>query len=195
MKNGYITIGSAVLCLTVLTQPLMAAASCKSVEGEVRLTPDATCNVATAFPDVHFIGAPGSCFSVTTKGDLKGQGYAGLSQEIIAGADGATTTTPSVLLETGVAGLPTGGSRQLLTARTFLSIDKIFTEKKSTDQNSTEKSNLYTTDVVLISPQGVMEQLLITGGTNKLTGATGHVVVTGNSIEEWAEYEGVLCRP
>lgn len=180
MKNSPIKTWSTVLCITVLMQPLMATAACTTVEGRVQLIPDASCQVAGAFPDVHFIGAPGTCFSVRADGDLKGTGYSGLSQEVIAGADGATTVTPSILLESGVAGLPAGGSRQLLTARTLL---------------STTKGNLRTADVVLVSPMATTEQLLITGGTNKLVGVSGHVVVTGDSIGQWAPYEGSLCRP
>ncbi|HWQ94474.1 MAG TPA: hypothetical protein VN418_03110, partial [Gammaproteobacteria bacterium] len=85
-----------------------------------------------------------------------------------------------VLLESGVVGLPTGGSRQLLTARTML---------------STNKGNLRTADVIIASPVATTEQLLVTGGSNELAGTTGSVVVVGNSIGQWAAYSGTLCRP
>jgi len=180
MKKSHRDIWTALLCSAALAQPLAASAACTSVEGQVLLVPDTSCQVAAAYPDVHFVGAPGTCFAVTTRGDLKGKGYSGLSQEIIAGANGATTITPSVLLESGVVGLPTGGSRQLLTARTTL---------------STSKGNLRTADVIIASPDATTEQLLVTGGTNELAGTTGSVVVVGNSIGQWAAYSGTLCRP
>jgi hypothetical protein len=171
MKKRQGNIWTALLCSAALVQPLAASAVCTPVAGQVMLVPDASCQVAANFPGVTFVGA---CFSVTTRGALKGTGYSGLSQEIVAGADGATTKTPSLLLESW------GGSRQLLTARTIL---------------STNKGDLSTADVVITSPEATTEQLIVTGGTNGMTGVTGSVVVDGNSIGQWADYSGSLCKP
>ena len=171
MKKRQRNIWTALLCGVALAQPLAASAVCTPVTGQVLLVPDASCQVTAAFTDAAFVG---TCFTVTTRGALNGTGYSGLTQEIVAGADGATTKTPSLLLESW------GGSRQLLTARTIL---------------STNKGDLRTADVVITSPMATTEQLIVTGGTNGMAGATGSVVVDGNSIGLWANYSGTLCRP
>lgn len=170
--------------------PVLAHAACLPVSGTVQLTPDPACQVQAQVPGVYFTG---QCFSVTLSmlGIPTGRGYAGVSSEAVAGADGQVTVTPVVIPEDSDTSVP----RQIVqTARSAIGVGW-----------GPFRTVLYSSDVTVIrpsfSPAGevigdvVTEQILITGtdGRGLFANTTGHLVVLGNSIGQSARVVGELC--
>ncbi len=172
------TLALASLLTLAMAQP--AAAGCFPVFGTVRLTPDATCQIAAKHPQGPlFVGTFGLnaptplCFSVELKGVPSGTGYAGLTFELPG--------TPVTLAEAGVPdgdGLP--GTRVLFTARSALDLPG---------------GRVYTADAGVIYEERSVEQLVITGGTGSYDGASGVIVARGKIIGSWGPFSGEFCLP
>lgn len=180
--------------LAVSTIAGTAGAACNQVAGTVRLLPDASCQIAAQAPGHTYIG---SCYSVQLSliGLPVASGYAGVTAEPLAGANGVATVAPAVVPSDFSPAVP----RQVVqTARSTITIGK-----------GSNQTTLYTSDVIVIQPTfdattgqmglpgAVSEQILITGSDNKGAYAkvTGNLTIAGNSIGQTAPVLGKLCLP
>jgi len=166
------------------TAALSEDTSCKTVAGVVLLLPEpaGTCTIKTKVPGPNYVGNPDAtgnpaCFKVIVAGSLMGSGYAGLTNEALQFGG---TATPATLHEwPSPSYVPT---RLLLTARATL--------KFAGGSIQTRDTNLF--DL----PTGtVTEQIVITGGDGAYAGASGALVVLGNSLGKAAPITGRLCVP
>lgn len=175
------------------TFPVVAGARCLPVTGSVELAPEpeGTCTMRTLLEEQN--QKPPSftneCFTVRLSlfGLPAGQGYAGVTSEVVAGLGGGQTATPAMIPEDGQL-VP----RQLIqTARSAIDIG-----------SGAFKTRLYSSDVIVVRPapgqvvpELVTEQLLITGtdGQGAFANARGHLVVLGNSIGQRARVVGEIC--
>ena len=177
-------IGLAVLALFGTCSLSAAAGRCIPLVGSVLLEaePPGICTIAGLLPGRAYLGAPGTCFKVKLKGVLPGTGFAGLTAEAASSLSlpDSGTATPLLLWEGGAPSLPGGfgASRQLITARSVLTV---------------AGGSIYTSDAGLLSAGGVVEQILVTGGSGFYRGATGALLVTGDSTREWAPVRGQVC--
>lgn len=162
-----------------------AAGTCFPVLGSVLLEAEApgTCTIVGLAIGPTYLQAPGTCFRVRLRGALPGTGFAGLTAEAASSLSlaGSAAASPLVLWEGGAPPLPGGFggvSRQLITARSVLNVPG---------------GALHTSDAGLLSAGGVVEQVLVTGGTGLYRGATGSLLVTGDSTKDWAPVRGQVC--
>lgn len=175
------TIRTALSAALLITTGSAFAAECFPAWGTVKLIPDPTCQVTSAFPGQPFMGQPGTCFKVEVTGSLRGSGFAGLTVEqaasLVPGAGG--TLTPAVALEAGRPSDPTlpFGTRQFFTARSVLML---------------RGGKVYTADAGVASGNEAAEQIHIIGGEGFYAGASGTVYLSGNSFEG-APYRGHVC--
>ncbi|MCB1957206.1 MAG: hypothetical protein KDG55_16120 [Rhodocyclaceae bacterium] len=173
--------------LVGLAPTVVAHAACQNVTGSVLLVPDGACQVQTQITDAAFDTS--QCFSVTLSifGLPIGRGYAGVTNEVAVDEDLNLSVTPLNLIEGGAT--PTVRN-QIQTARSAIVVG-----------SGLFKTTLYSTDVVVIRPQGpggapvVTEQVVLSGtdGKGLFRNTTGSLVVLGNSIGQSAPVAGQLC--
>ena len=168
--------------------PAMADGSnCSLVKGSVKLTPDPQCTIVADYPQPNYLFSlffiPNSCFSVAVTGTLQGSGFSGLTTETLISQLPLPTPpgmaqTPAYMNEIGAPAIY-GVTRQVLTARSSLKV---------------KGGTILSADAIFNANGAVVEQLLITGGTEAYTGATGTVLVLSDSIGKWAPYVGQVCK-
>ncbi|MBK8481165.1 MAG: hypothetical protein IPL40_08310 [Proteobacteria bacterium] len=158
--------------------------SCKHVGGVVMLLPEPAgkCTISTKLPGPTYVGNPDptgnpACFRVFVFGSLNGSGYAGLTAEALQFGG---TATPATLHEWPAP--PTLPTRLVLTARSAL--------KFSGGSIQTRDTNLIDTATGTIT-----EQIMITGGDGAYAGATGALVILGDSLGKPAPITGRICVP
>jgi len=154
------------------------APRCQSVSGKIALqpAPGACTDLGVTVLQDPITGVE-QCFSVTIQGVLKGSGVAGVYAQDV---QGLTVPTLSPLLVFGPSPF-NSNVRQVLTAKSKLKL-------KGGDLESQE--------IILITPAGdVVEQAQLLSGTGAYAGATGSLVILGNSIGQDAKYEGRVCYP
>ena len=182
MKMPSFTRTLLLISVSSLSFQTYAASSCQALLGLIRLDADATCTITTAYPGNAYLGAPGTCFKARLSG--LGSGYAGLTSETVFGIDQGHTAMPGGAIENNVQPIPDGSpipfTRRFITGRTVI---------------QTSAGNLYSADAGVVSANGTAEQAVITGGTGKYAGASGHIYALGNYIGQWSTYMGQLCLP
>lgn len=173
----------------LMSQIVSAAPTCTNLSGFVRLDPDLSCQISTKYPGPIYLGAPGTCFSVTIRGPIGlvviGTGSAGLTLEgHLSPLVPSVGATPSILNEQG---LPS-------TVNEFLVPEtrRFITGRSAIDMLG---GRLFTADAGVIAPVGSMEQLVVTSGTGAWAGASGVIYTRGNIIQNWAQFNGQVCRP
>lgn len=179
-----------ICALILLTAGTTASADsedkCKQISGLVRLDLDVGCNIIKYYPGNPYLGAMGSCFKTTAVGTLSGKGYSGLTTEMTRSPlTGGSTPAPLTINEQGVNGAPNEfqqiETRRFFTARSILQL---------------KGGDLYTADAgVMGSETSATEQLVITHGTGRYKGMKGTLYLTGKAIQNWAPYNGQICRP
>jgi len=174
--------------LVGLAPTVVAHAACQNVTGSVLLVPDGACQVQTQITGAAFDTS--QCFSVSLSlfGLPAGRGYAGVTSEVAVDEDANVSLTPLTLLE----GDPASPAvrNQVLTARSAIAVG-----------SGLFKTTLYSTDVIVIRPQGpggvpvVTEQIVLSGtdGKGLFRNTTGNLTVLGNSIGQSAPVVGQLC--
>jgi hypothetical protein len=180
----------ALVLLSALAPGLATAATCHSVAGFVRLTPDAACTIQSAFPSPSPYFDPQQCYRVSLRltGYPPGTGYAGVSVEPVSG----------LLSQTPIGSTPVFVPRsetraqEVLTARSVIAIG-----------SGAARTQIYTSDIIVVAatlpafaPVAVTEQILVTGtdGAGNWAGASGYLAVLGSSIGRDAPVRGQLCR-
>ena len=155
--------------------------NCSLVTGSVKLTPDPQCTIVSDYPQPNYLfslfSIPNSCFSVAVTGTLQGSGFSGLTTETLSTLAGIAQT-PAYMNEIGAPAI-NGMTRQVLTARSWLKVTG---------------GTILSADAIFNANGAVVEQLLITGGTEAYKGATGTVLVLSDSIGKWAPYVGQVCK-
>lgn len=158
--------------------------SCKIVGGVVMLLPEPAgqCTIRTKLPGPTYVGNPDptgnpACFRVLVFGSLSGTGYAGLTAEALQFGG---TATPATLHEWPAP--PTLPTRLVLTARSTLQL---------------AGGSIQTRDTNLIDTASgtITEQIMITGGDGAYAGATGALVILGDSLGKPAPITGRVCVP
>ena len=175
----------SILCLALLSAGLTGAQAqtCIPLAGFVKLTPDLTCQVSQHISGTAFLGAPGTCFTVSMIGLLKGSGYAGLTLEtLISPITGGVAHVPAVLNEAGVA--PTTNEFNLPETRRVFSARSVL---------SLPGGRIFTSDVGVIGAGAATEQLLVTGGEGVYQNATGAIYSFNNVVGKWGPFQGKLC--
>ncbi len=153
----------------------IAAADCMPIMGNIKLTPDAACSVAS-FPGLQGQPFVGECYKFTLKlaGVLPVYGYSGVTSEALTGMyAGGTTASPASVQE----------NRTLLTARSTLAM---------------AGTRLYAAEVIISSTGDlVTEQSVITGtdGKGQFKNASGGFAILGNSVGQTAQVVGKICTP
>lgn len=186
------------LLLTIASS--LAGAACVPVVGTVRLTPDFACTinqpgVAEGAAAGLFSAQLGECFSVklSLAGFPVATGYAGLTNEYLAGAAGMTKT-PAAIPEGALDPRP----RQIVqTARSAITLG-----------SGSRKTTIYSTDVIVtlpvLAPTGqvvgakTMTEQLVISGTDKqgaYANVTGALHVVGSSLGQAAPVMGQICLP
>ena len=186
------------LLLTIASS--LAGAACVPVVGTVRLTPDFACTinqpgVAEGTAAGLFSAQLGECFSVKLNlaGFPAATGYAGLTNEYLAGV-GSATKTPAAIPEGALDLRP----RQIVqTARSAITLGA-----------GSRKTTIYSTDVIVtvpvLAPTGhvvgaktMTEQLLISGTDQQgaFANVTGVLHVVGSSLGQPAPVLGQICTP
>jgi len=172
-------------------------ADCLPVTGQVQLTPETNCtNAVSMVPGVPQDAS--QCFAVTLSmlGLPVGRGYAAVTDELMFDTNGMPAQTPLVMPEDYLLpGAPAPLPRQIVqTARSAIAMGR-----------GGLRTVLYSGDITVIRPRFgpdgspaepvVTEQIVITGTNEQglLAGATGHLVVLGNSIGQDARVVGELC--
>lgn len=157
---------------------------CKKITGTVLLLPEpaGTCTISSKVPGPTYVGNPDptgspACFTVKVTGPLASTGYAGLTSEALQFGG---TATPATLHEWPSP--PFVPTRLVLTARATL---------------ADAKGSLQTrdTNIIDLATGTVTEQIIINGGDGAYAGASGAIVVLGNSIGKPAPIAGRLCVP
>lgn len=186
------------LLLTIASS--LAGAACVPVVGTVRLTPDFACTinqpgVAEGAAAGLFSAQLGECFSVKLNlaGFPAATGYAGLTNEYLAGAAGMTQT-PAAIPQGAMDPRP----RQIVqTARSAITLG-----------SGSRKTTIYSTDVIVtlpvLAPTGqvvgakTMTEQLVISGTDKqgaFANVTGVLHVIGSSLGQAAPVVGQICMP
>jgi hypothetical protein len=173
MSNSVLSL---TLSFALATVTPFAAAGCLPIVGTVKLSPDATCTVAS-FPGLQGQPFIGECFTVALKlGNLvPANGHAGVTSEMITSSldNGGLAASPATVQD----------KRAVLTARSTFTL---------------AGTRFYAAEVIIDSGNGnVTEQSIITGtdGKGLFKNAQGTLNILGNSIGETAQVRGKICTP
>lgn len=186
---GAVALLGGAAAIAAADQP---AETCEKLSGFVRLEVDLSCAIKDIYPGPRYLGAPGTCFTLSVFGQPpfeEARGVAGLTSEIalspLTPPSGVAALTPLMLVELGVPWTPTElnvpESRRFFTARSV-----IF--------GADGKSKVFTADAGVSGAAGALEQLVITRGEGMFANATGHVSVVGNAVGGYVPFTGQLCR-
>lgn len=178
MKHSF--IGVALLGISITSAH---AQTCIPLAGLVKLSPDPNCTVTQHISGVAFLGAPGTCFTVSVTGLLKATGYAGLTLEtLISPITGSVAQSPVVLNEAGLTPITNEfnllETRRLFTARSVISF---------------ASGRIFTADAGVIGGKAGTEQLIITGGDGLYENASGELYSFNTVIGKWGPFQGKLC--